>query len=278
MRKNIQRLEAAAGERRSGSLKRESDKAPHTDKGYTGARAARQMKRALAAEHRAEKDVQSRKETLADVEKSYPLKLSIADSRTTSSLVKASNLVVLRGARLFQPISFELGPHDRLAVLGPNGCGKTSLLDLICGGEADTPGCDLEHQGVMVRHTTVEISRVRQQPLWSSGDLRERLADAGIDEGRFRQVMASLGVRGSLLERPIESLSHGQQKKIELARSVMTPANLLVWDEPLNFIDIDSRELIEAALIEQAPAMIFVEHDAAFVERVATQSVGLTRP
>ena len=87
--------------------------------------------------------------------------------------------------------------------------------------------------------------------------------------------MAALGVSESVLERPIESMSFGQQKKLELARSIATPADLLIWDEPLNFIDVDAREIIEDAVLRDTPTLVFIEHDAAFIDRVSTSRVEL---
>ena len=70
-------------------------------------------------------------------------------------------------------------------------------------------------------------------------------------------------------------MSFGQQKKIELARSIATPADLLIWDEPLNFIDVDARELVEQAVLRDAPTLAFVEHDATFLDRMATSRIEL---
>ena len=105
--------------------------------------------------------------------------------------------------------------------------------------------------------------------------MRDRLAEASLDESRFRQIMAVLGVRGRVLDGRVEDLSHGEQKKIDLARSFLAGAPLLLWDEPLNFIDIDAREQIEEVLLRDKPTVVFVEHDAAFAERVATQVIQL---
>jgi lincosamide and streptogramin A transport system ATP-binding/permease protein len=90
--------------------------------------------------------------------------------------------------------------------------------------------------------------------------------------------MAALGVQGDALDRTLEALSAGQRKKVELARSFMAPADLLLWDEPLNFLDIDTRERIEEAVLRDGPTLVFVEHDAAFVDRIATKSVELLPP
>ena len=87
--------------------------------------------------------------------------------------------------------------------------------------------------------------------------------------------MAAFGVPESVLERPIESMSFGQQKKIELARSIATPADLLIWDEPLNFIDADARELVEQTVLRDTRTLVFVEHDATFIDRVATSRIEL---
>jgi lincosamide and streptogramin A transport system ATP-binding/permease protein len=269
LKKDIRRFEAVAGQRRRGAMKREGDKAAHTDKGYIGAQAARQMKRAIAADRRAEQAAEVRRESLNDLEKTYRLKLATTSVRMSHPMLQASNLVVHRDEALFEPVSFELSSTTRLAVLGANGSGKSSLLDMICGSP-------MVHRGSFTRSNLVEVSRISQHPTWSHGDLRLRLAEENLDETRFRQIMAALGVRGALLEKPIEAQSQGQQKKIELARSMMEPANLLVWDEPLNFIDVDSREQIEEVLLDQTPAMVFVEHDAAFIDHIATEVLELT--
>ena len=79
-----------------------------------------------------------------------------------------------------------------------------------------------------------------------------------------------------MLDGALEDLSPGQQKKIELARAFVAGADLLLLDEPLNFLDIDAREQIEDALLADQPTVVFVEHDAAFVERVATQVIDLS--
>jgi lincosamide and streptogramin A transport system ATP-binding/permease protein len=70
-------------------------------------------------------------------------------------------------------------------------------------------------------------------------------------------------------------MSEGQRKKVDLCRSLLAPSHLLLWDEPLNYLDIRSREQIEEVVLEHAPTLVFVEHDRWFIERVATQRVSL---
>lgn len=228
------------------------------------------MKRALVAERRAGSAADERRRTLVDVEKDRSLLLS-SPGRGSGPLVVANNLTLWRDeAPVFSNLSFTVAPGDRVAVIGPNGSGKTSLLEQI---ERAT----YRHAGTLLRPGHIDVARAFQHPQWTSGSLRDRLRDTGLDESRFRQVMAVLGVRGRVLDGRIEELSHGQQKKIDLARTFLADAQLLLWDEPLNFIDIDAREQIEDVLLRDTPTVVFVEHDATFIERVATQTIRLRR-
>ena len=268
LKQDIARLSQVAADRRAGALKRESDIAPHADRGFASRRAKRQMKRALAAERRAESAADERRQTLVDVEKERHLQLP-DPGRVARVLVVANDLTAWRGETpVFAKLSFTIAPGDRVAVIGPNGSGKTSLLEMI-------ERAPYRHTGTLSRPGYVKTARTFQHPQWTSGLLRDRLRDAGLDESRFRQIMAVLGVRGRVLDGYIENLSHGQQKKVDLARTFLAEAHLLLWDEPLNFIDIDAREQIEEVLLRDQPTVVFVEHDAAFVERVATQVIDL---
>ena len=270
LKQDIARLGQVAADRRAGALKREGDKAAHTDKGFISRRAKRQMKRALVAERRAERAADERRGTLIDVEKERHLKLPDS-GRVGGSLVVANDLSVWRGEkRVVAKQSFTIAPGDRVAVVGPNGSGKTTLLDQI-------DRAPYRHTGTLLRPGYVSVARTFQRPQWTSGSLRDRLGQAGLDESRFRQIMAVLGVRGHVLDGRIEDFSHGQQKKVDLARTFLIEADLLLWDEPLNFIDIDAREQIEDVLLRDQPTVVFVEHDTAFVDNVATQVVRLPR-
>lgn len=268
LKREIRALSRASAQRREGALARERDKAPHVDKGYVGHRAAKQMKRALAIERRIERQIEERKSLLRNAEKSRTLKLD-SDSRAARDLIVANNLTVLRDGRpLFEPVSFNLASGDRLAILGRNGSGKSSLLTALNGGAIDTAG-------VLKRSAALKIRSAAQIPTWTHGAVDDHLAAAGLDGTRFRHVMATIGVSGELLKHRLETLSAGELKKIELARTLLEPADVLIWDEPLNYIDVESRLQIEALILDAEPTLIFVEHDRYFIEQVATDVLAL---
>jgi lincosamide and streptogramin A transport system ATP-binding/permease protein len=91
----------------------------------------------------------------------------------------------------------------------------------------------------------------------------------------LRTILRKLDFPREAFLRDISTYSSGQKKKVALARSLCESAHLYVWDEPLNFIDLMSRIMIEELITEYRPTLLFVEHDRAFRENVATKTVEL---
>lgn len=88
-------------------------------------------------------------------------------------------------------------------------------------------------------------------------------------------MLAKLDVPKAQMEKDMSDLSAGQKKKVLLAKSICEPAHLRIWDEPMNYIDVISRMQIEELLLQFRPTILFVEHDKAFCENVATKTVKL---
>lgn len=262
-------FERTAATRRRGADAREAAKSGAVDKGFEGARAARQMKRALTAERRARQAADERRESLRNLEKHYPIKFS-RHSRTLPAITVA-NGCVHRPGPLFEPVSFSLQAGTRLAISGHNGSGKTSLLEVLAGTRLNTTG-------TFAIPERTRIAYARQEPLWLKGTLSDHLRLAGIEEPAFRQILAALGLRGNSVDAPLQNLSHGQRKKIDLARTLSIDSDLLIWDEPLNYLDIDAREALEEAIASEQPTLVLVEHDVAFLDKVATTTLQLQSP
>lgn len=91
----------------------------------------------------------------------------------------------------------------------------------------------------------------------------------------FRTILSKMGVGYSEFDTDISEMSHGQRKKIALAKSLCDKAHIYVWDEPLNYIDMYSRIQLEELICEFAPTIIFVEHDETFRNTVATRVIDM---
>ena len=271
IKREVAQLERAARQRRDWSDHKEKEKIGAADKGAIGHKAAKMMKRALAVEHRIDDKLAEKKELLKNQEKERPLKLAQEGKMPDTLLALDQIHLALEGRTIIRDLSLRLRPGDRLAVLGPNGSGKTTLLNAIEGGLAPVAG-------TMAKPAYLTLFRAFQTPLWSRGQLRHHLHRAALDETHFRNIMGVMGVEGEVFDRPLETFSEGERKKVDLCRSFLAPHHLLLWDEPLNYLDIHSRQQIEAVVLEYAPSLIFVEHDRYFVDRVATQVIELPAP
>ena len=86
-----------------------------------------------------------------------------------------------------------------------------------------------------------------------------------------------MGFSNLEFESDISKMSEGQKKKVLIAKSISEPANLYIWDEPLNYIDILTRIQIEEAILKYKPTLIFVEHDETFVKNVATKVINIEK-
>lgn len=95
----------------------------------------------------------------------------------------------------------------------------------------------------------------------------------GIDESLFKAILRKLDLSRVQLEKDMRDFSGGQKKKVLIAKSLCEKAHLLVWDEPLNFIDVISRIQIEELLFEYEPTILFVEHDSVFCDKIATKKI-----
>ena len=235
------------------------------DRGYIGAKSAKMMKRAKSVEARRDSAARERLSLLKNTEETDALKL-------TPLIYHSERLMELKDISLpfcaLSDFSLTLRRGERVALQGGNGTGKTSLLRLI-SGEA------VPHAGDVWRGGGLILSVVSQNTDDLCGDLAEFAAKCGIDKSLYFSILRKLGFERSQLEGDLAGLSGGQKKKAVIAKSLCERAHLYIWDEPLNFIDLFSRIQIEELLLECKPTMLFVEHDAAFVEAVATRKIAL---
>lgn len=270
LKKEIRVLTRSARQRRNWAEAKEKQKIGAGDKGFVGHKAAKQMKRAVSIERRIEEKLAAKKGLLRDHERDHKLKLRIA--RESPDVMLSIHDVTIRfGTQdIITGFSLTVQRGERVALFGPNGSGKTTLLRAVSG--------ELQPSEGMIYHRPyITVERSYQDPLWQSGHLRDHLRYEGVDETRFRNIMAALGVTGEIFDRPLDTFSRGERKKVDLCRSFLREGHLWLWDEPMNYIDLLSREQIEEVVLEYEPTMLFVEHDRRFVVNVATRVMELPK-
>ncbi len=270
LKKEIKSLETSAKRSRGWSVNKEKEKIGAFDKGFISHKSAKLMKRALAIEKRIESKISEKKMLLANREYKHLLKLE-SEGKSPERILSVQNVtIILEGKVVVQNVSFEVNRGERVALLGCNGSGKSTVLRAI-NKEI------IVAEGSIFFPAHLKICNSRQSPSWTSGYISDYLQSEKIDETRFRQIMGAMGAWGEIFERPLETFSKGQLKKVELCKSFLNPCDLIIWDEPLNYLDIESREQIEELILSYQPTILFTEHDSMFVENIATKIVNLDK-
>ena len=174
------------------------------------------------------------------------------------------------GRTLFEHFSLHLRAGDRVAVIGANGVGKTTLLKLITG---QLP----PDSGTVVYGSNVDVGYYDQQQsgLHPEKDVLNELWDdfPRLEIDRVRGVLALFLLTGDDVFQPISTLSGGEKGRVALAKLMLRKDNLLLLDEPTNHLDMDSREVLEDALDDFDGTLLTVSHDRYFINRVANRVV-----
>ena len=209
---------------------------------------------------------------------------------------------------LFQNLNFGLQQGQRLAFVGINGTGKTTLLRVLAGLENPDTGLVTRRQGIRVTYLgqqpvfdeslSVEqtifasqndtlravkaYERVVNDPNHDPGELQtvmERMdaLNAWDYESQVQQILGKLGILGELLTRNVSQLSGGQRKRVALARVLIEEPDVLLLDEPTNHLDLSTIEWLENRLNSPSLTLLMVTHDRYFLDKVANEIVELDR-
>ena len=268
-RKLAKKLQRQAQDYQKWSDAGEKKKRGAADKGFVSHKAAKLMKRSLTARKRMEEAVES-----ARTEKPFAkdaIKIEFRSSRGRG-LLHAEDLVVgyAPGSSLTGQLSFDLSTGDRLAVLGPNGTGKTAFLRTVLG--------EIPPLGGEARISpSARVGYFDQDNRVMSSGLKalEFVLRAERDETLVRTVLGRMGVRRETVTKPVAKLSSGERAKVLLAGIILGDNNLLVLDEPTNYLDIETQDVLLDALAFFPGGILFVSHDRYFVEALATETLTL---
>ncbi len=176
---------------------------------------------------------------------------------------------------LFESISFKVNKRERVGVVGRNGHGKTTLFRLITGEEeADS--------GTITMPRNYRIGYVAQRLDLRAGTVRDEAsrglgAEASGEMWRVEKVLAGLGFDPKALDRPPAELSGGFQVRLNLARVLLSDNQMLLLDEPNNYLDITSIRWLERFLIDWPGELMLITHDRSFMDKVVTHVLGIHR-
>ena len=219
---------------------------------------------------------QLREERAARRERLGQVKLSLAAGQRSGKLVAELTQVskAFAGRAVVKDLDLIVSRGDRLGLIGPNGAGKTTLIRLILGTLAPDSGS--VRLGANLRVAYFDQMREALDPEKTVAETISPGSDwVELDGGR-RHVMTYLGdflFPPRRAASPVRMLSGGERNRLLLARLFSRPANVLVLDEPTNDLDIESLELLEAALQDYAGTLLLVSHDRAFLDNVVTQTL-----
>ena len=228
------------------------------------------MGQAKRAKKRIEQNILHKKKLLQNLEEKKVLEF-LQDEVEDEYLIRVKNLNFSyhKETKLLNNVTFDVKKHDALWIKGDNGCGKSTLLRLI------TDKADLES---ITYSKGITFSVLTQEPVFEYNilgvDFLKQNSSLETYEESIR-LCQIFDISMELLSKPCEKLSKGERKKIYLAKILAEKNNVMIMDEPLNYMDVMFREQLTTAIKELRPTLIFVEHDNSFGEQLATDILNL---
>ncbi len=175
---------------------------------------------------------------------------------------------------VFSNLNFTICKGERVILRGKSRSGKSTLMRAILANGTEKKGeLKYNESGFLETASGLVISYVNQDTGFLKGSITEFCERQGISEGLLRTLLRQLDFDKEQFAMPMEEYSEGKKKKVLLAASLLKPAHLYIWDEPLNYIDVFSRMQIEKLILDFQPTMLVVEPDVQFGKRIATKVI-----
>lgn len=173
---------------------------------------------------------------------------------------------------VYRDLNLSLRRGDRLALIGPNGRGKSTLLKMLAGLEPVDAGRRRLGQGVNIGY----FAQFQMDSLHPANTVLEELATVagGLTQGGLRSILGNFLFSGDDVFKKVSVLSGGEKARLALAKIMLTAPNLLLLDEPTNHLDIPGRQMLEDALEDYSGTMVLISHDRHFINALC-QTVGI---
>lgn len=212
---------------------------------------------------------ESRLENLETVEKPRevpPIRMNVPNKESLKNqvILRAEAVSgIIGGHNLWDASDFYLRGGDKLAVIGPNGSGKTTLIEKIINQEAGMTVSPSVKIGYFAQNLNIlDTEKTVLENVGSTSNQSETL---------IRTVLARMHFFNEDVYKPVNVLSGGERVKVALSKVFLSDVNMLVLDEPTNFLDVESLEALEALLSGYEGTIIFVSHDRQFIGNIATR-------
>ncbi|QSX05118.1 ABC-F family ATP-binding cassette domain-containing protein [Sedimentibacter sp. zth1] len=233
---------------------------------------AKLMRQAKSSERTIQKNIEEKKNLLKNYEEVSDLSIS-QNALEDDVLVTIEKLSFGYSNKLIlNKFSLQIRHGDIIWLRGKNGTGKSTLLKLITGEI---------YSDCLRFQEDIKISQSYQEPLWKKGLINKLIDDNNHStlhfKNRFLNICKCLDIKLQKFEKPIEAYSSGEIRKIDIARSLATDNDLLLLDEPLNYMDTYFKEQLEKAILIYKPTLVFVEHDENFGHSIANRTVMLDK-
>jgi len=222
------------------------------------------MRQAKAAEQKVRDNLEEKKQLLRNMEAERKLNISQEIVQRDCLLTADHVTYCYEGTSTpaIRDVTLHIYPGDKIWLRGKNGAGKTTLLKLLAG---KIHGAGIRRAG------GISIAFVTQEPLERSGALPAHLQE----NRKFKDLCMRFDLPADVFCRPLNTLSSGELKKVDIAKTLVENHQILFLDEPLNYMDVNFKAQLEEALSEEDLTLVFVEHNESFGEKIATQIIEL---
>ena len=192
------------------------------------------------------------------------------DERSGRDVVCMENISkCFDGKELLSDFCMDIYFREHVGIIGKNGCGKTTLLNILLGKEKADSGTVKIGAGIQIGYLPQQVT-FQNEDKTVLDTFRE---DLFLEEGKARELLAKYLFRNEQVFKKVRNLSGGEKSRLLLAKLMQKEVNFLILDEPTNHLDITARESLEEALLLFQGTILFVSHDRYFINRIATKIV-----